>query len=212
MDRYLLLFGIPLIANFFLFPIPPTVNVLPQTNQHILVHPAQDQKYFLRALLNQFMDTTLNLGIYNFCVKNNGFLEINGEPVTKAEGEESPDKIGFAKVEIGNPELDSTSTFLVAPGDNECQTIIVDSDVFNLNLTPAGGVVMEGPAYMETHFAPNPDVNQPVYLSSIDFDQVKVSFYRNPWAIAIEWIAIFIFWDGIVILGNEIRKFLRKTD
>ena len=162
----------------------------------------------LRESAVAIFDISLNIGFRDLCIKNKGFISINGKLINK-ELSERLSGAGAVSLEIAVGS--STSAFLVKPEQQNCVIFNKKEKNISYNLSEKKFFLKPDNSVLEKYVEPNSDPEKPLYTIEIgDINKNVLFSYRvSSLDIFVKLIVIFLFWNSLLLLTIKLCKFLR---
>lgn len=204
--KIIFLFIIPFFLYWGIFE-PRYINELPKTqDQNGMSLSKLSTINVIRMVISNIIDTPLNLGFRNFCIKNDGLVWINEKLVTKEQSKISGIGIAEVNLKINDGKVERHS---VKSEDEKCIPFIKKDDQINYEYSRDATLVKPEDTILRQYFSPNPDITKPEYKISINLDNIRFFYKKNIYDNFAKGIIFFIFWESLVILVIKIYKLLK---
>jgi hypothetical protein len=210
--RVVLVFLFPLLLTCWIVqPLDPPLELNTDFKTLNINSPEFISTSTIRALRESAVavfDVSLNLGFRDLCVKNKGFVSINGNLVNQ----ELSDKLsGVGAVNLEISIGSSTSVFLVKPGQQKCAIFYKKEKNINYNFSEKKFLLKPDNPILEKYIEPNNDPEKPAYTIEIgDINKNVIFSYQASLLDAFtKLIIIFLFWNSFLLLIIKLYKFLR---
>ncbi|MEK7508215.1 MAG: hypothetical protein AAB602_04020, partial [Patescibacteria group bacterium] len=211
--RIILVFFFPLgLTCWIVKPFSPPLEL----NTNFKTLNINSPEFISTSTLNNFrelavaiFDAPLNLGFRELCIKNNGFISINGKLISQ----DLSDKLsGAGAVSLELSIGSSTSAFLVKPGQQECVTFNKKEKNISYNLSEKKFLLKPDNSILEKYVEPSNNPEKPGYTIEIgDIHQNVVFSYRvSLLDMIVKFLLIFVFWNSLLLLVIKLYKFLKS--